>query len=468
MEYKSAIKCTGFIIFSLWSSISWTTGLEVRLWPVNEKGNEGFVELFYNGSWGFLGNPAARFDDVTASFLCQKLGLSQFGYSSGWTSIDNYMGYSWLHELVCSGNETDIDQCFKPYDWERYNYGNKTDWAYRHGTRLYCTDSRLAEGEYQNSGRVETVIQGQVYAICHDTFNMNAANVFCNSLGYNGATDVYKGDPGQTAMFPGTLSCNGCEDSLSNCTSTTAATSYCTNAAHVTCNAVRLARMSRYTDEGPVEIYYNGSWGLIGNPGFRFDDTTARYLCKRFGLGDVGFSTSAHSLSTYGRKGWLNYLNCAGTEIDVMQCGRSRFSATPTLMKTYRSGTWLYCFDFRVDDIRLVGGADKSEGSVQLQINGRWGYICTYAMRNLYMEHAGKVLCKQMGYRTIQTVLFENNRGHSDDLVWMSEVACRGDETTIDSCFLTKGPIYPCFNAPVFLRIKCTDQDPNEAGTIVG
>jgi hypothetical protein len=49
--------------------------------------------------------------------------------------------------------------------------------------------------------------------------------------------------------------------------------------------AVRLARMNQYTDEGAVEVFHNGSWGMVGNPGFKFNDKTASYLCNRFNLG---------------------------------------------------------------------------------------------------------------------------------------------------------------------------------------
>jgi hypothetical protein len=63
---------------------------------------------------------------------------SDFGYSSGWTPIDNYDGVVWTNNLVCDGHESVIDQCHFPYKWKQDYYTNKTDWAYRHGTRLFC------------------------------------------------------------------------------------------------------------------------------------------------------------------------------------------------------------------------------------------------------------------------------------------------------------------------------------------
>jgi hypothetical protein len=51
------------------------TGLEVRLWPVNARGNEGFVEVYHENTWGLIGSPAYRFSDETSALLCKTLGL---------------------------------------------------------------------------------------------------------------------------------------------------------------------------------------------------------------------------------------------------------------------------------------------------------------------------------------------------------------------------------------------------------
>lgn len=448
--------------------ITIASGFEIRLWPVNARGNEGFVEAYHDGLWGLIGSPQFRFSDETASFLCRTLGLSEFGYSSGWTSIDNYGGYVWTYGLECTGNETDIEQCHRPSKWERYNYSNKTDWAYRHGTRLYCTDSRIKVGATQNTGTIESYFDGKRYTLCYDGVDMSAANVLCNHLGYDGALSIEKGEPDDgTQFFNKKLSCKGCEYSLTECDRSANLTSTCYFAAVVTCKAVRLARMNRYQDEGAVEVYHDGSWGFVGDPGYSLDDQTASYLCKRFGISDVGFSVTAHPLDTYGRKGWMQRLSCTGNETNVMQCQHTDFYTVPTLMHTYRRGTWLYCFSYNITDIRLTGGATANEGRVELLINGRWGSISTHAARYYDIQNVGKVICAQLGFSGFEHSFATDNVGRNDDLFWMSQVVCLGYEDNISKCHFEKGTM--SYDHQVYLKIRCTDNSNSGSGSpIVG
>lgn len=43
--------------------------------------------------------------------------------------------------------------------------------------------------------------------------------------------------------------------------------------------------MNGYDDEGVVEVFYQGAWGIIGKLGWKFDDVTSAHLCKTFGFG---------------------------------------------------------------------------------------------------------------------------------------------------------------------------------------
>ncbi|XP_053403020.1 uncharacterized protein LOC128558202 [Mercenaria mercenaria] len=136
-----------FFVTVLLANGHYSEGFQIRLWPTNSRGTEGFVEAFYNGSWGFVGNPELQFTDATAAYLCKTLGLSQFGYGSGWTSIENYTGHSWLiGGLECFGNETTLDQCKGSSGWKFDNYTSQSSWGYRYGSRLYCVASLFDEG----------------------------------------------------------------------------------------------------------------------------------------------------------------------------------------------------------------------------------------------------------------------------------------------------------------------------------
>ncbi|XP_053403598.1 scavenger receptor cysteine-rich type 1 protein M160-like isoform X2 [Mercenaria mercenaria] len=439
-----------YFVTVLLANAHYSEGFPIRLWPTNARGTEGFVEAFYNGYWGFVGNPTLKFTDKTATFLCKTLGLSQFGFGTSYTSMENYTGYSWLSSLECFGNETTVDQC-KRSSWYLYNYTSKPSWYYRYGSRLYCPDTKLMDGETENTGFVYTTFSGKIYTICYDGFDMNAANVVCNHLRYN------SGEPGSTQIYYKKLICEGNESSLTECD--TADDINCSKAVYITCRAVRFTHWNEYNDEGAVEIYLNGSWGFVGTPGYIFDEVTTTYLCEIFGFENSGFSTYAHPLETYYRKAWLSSLTCKGSETHIMQCDRFGFSLVPPLMHTYRRGTWLYCFDFNIKTIRLVNGSTFYEGKVELDVNGRWGSVCTSHMSFLQKEFAAEVVCKYLGYSGKDKLLEDENIANTGELFWMSRISCHGTESSLMDCTYTKGPITSCYDNPEYLAVQCIDID---------
>ena len=46
------------------------------------------------------------------------------------------------------------------------------------------SDAQITGGLTSNSGIVEASLDGNMYSICYDGFDMNAAEVVCNNLGY--------------------------------------------------------------------------------------------------------------------------------------------------------------------------------------------------------------------------------------------------------------------------------------------
>ena len=67
-------------------------------------------------------------------------------------------------------------------------------------------------------------------------------------------------------------------------------------------------------------------------------------------------------------------------------------------------------------DIRLIGGATRNMGKVELYYHGHWGVICG----STWDISDGDVVCKQLGYsRAVQALngnIFGATEGHQ--LVW--------------------------------------------------
>lgn len=77
--------------------------------------------------------------------------------------------------------------------------------------------------------------------------------------------------------------------------------------------------------------------------------------------------------------------------------------------------------------MRLVAGRNKYEGNVQVQYEGEWGYVCG-AVWNIT---AANVVCKQLGSTAARIKTFED---YNVCRVWLDQVKCRGDESSIWDC----------------------------------
>ncbi|XP_060576598.1 neurotrypsin-like [Ruditapes philippinarum] len=263
-------------------------GYEFRLSKPTSQDPEGFVEIFYDGSWGLIGNPEFRFSDDTASLLCRKFKLSMFGYGArNIYQYGNTFSHFWLQKLECNGNEQSIDECVKTDDFRRTQFIKDEGTSLQdYGSKLYCVDYRLMGGLSPNTGMLLAAFSGTEHSMCYQGFDSSAGDVVCKHLRYNGLVAFTEGDPGSIPLFNNTLTCTGNESSLNECTMSNAVIENCTRAVYITCKAVRLTTWNEHNDEGTVEIFYNGSWGYLSSwePRYGFNDVTAQFLCETFGF----------------------------------------------------------------------------------------------------------------------------------------------------------------------------------------
>ena len=71
-------------------------------------------------------------------------------------------------------------------------------------------------------------------------------------------------------------------------------------------------------NQGRVEIYHDGKWGTVCDDSW--DIVDARVVCQSLGFNDA---TAAKTNAYFGQGSgdiWLDNVNCAGTESNLMQC----------------------------------------------------------------------------------------------------------------------------------------------------
>lgn len=82
------------------------------------------------------------------------------------------------------------------------------------------------------------------------------------------------------------------------------------------------------------------------------------------------------------------------------------------------------------ETVRLVDGFRAGEGRVEMFHDGHWGTVCddSWDIRD------AEVVCRQFGYSrahlAAHTSLFGQGNGH----IWVDEVNCIGNETSLDEC----------------------------------
>ncbi|CAH1251218.1 PRSS12 [Branchiostoma lanceolatum] len=83
------------------------------------------------------------------------------------------------------------------------------------------------------------------------------------------------------------------------------------------------------------------------------------------------------------------------------------------------------------NQIRLVGGSTPLEGRVEVRNGtGQWGSVCDDRW-DLQDAH---VVCRQLGFGTALEEKLAGHFGEGSGNVWLDEVACRGDETSLGDC----------------------------------
>ena len=77
------------------------------------------------------------------------------------------------------------------------------------------------------------------------------------------------------------------------------------------------------SNEGRVEVYYNGEWGSVCNSGW--DDTDAGVVCRELGMGSSGISSY---FGDNGRPMLLDIVVCSDNDMMLASCGHNGVNIT--------------------------------------------------------------------------------------------------------------------------------------------
>ena len=88
------------------------------------------------------------------------------------------------------------------------------------------------------------------------------------------------------------------------------------------------------------------------------------------------------------------------------------------------------CIAKKPVDVRLVEGTREGEGRVEVNFGGKWGSICDDG----FGIEDGEVICRQLGHSGVNNVFGFAAFGSNDDVIWLDNLECLGNETNLAQC----------------------------------
>ncbi|XP_073723248.1 scavenger receptor cysteine-rich domain-containing protein DMBT1 isoform X2 [Misgurnus anguillicaudatus] len=469
-----------YVSLLLMTNVVWTLTIppstDIRL--VNG-GNlcSGRVEVLYNGVWGTVCDDYWDLSD--AAVVCRQLGCGYATEAKSNAYFGEGSGQIWMDDVQCAGDETTLTNCSStPRGIHNCAHGEDAGVICQFGgTQTTATpststqeisntpisgfkDIRLVNGGNLCSGRVEVLYNGVWGTVCDDFWDLSDAAVVCRQLGCGVATEAksnaYFGQ-GSGQIWMDDVQCAGNETTLTNCTATPRGTHNCVHGedAGVICQNIRLVNGGNLCS-GRVEVLYNGVWGTVCDDGWDLSD--AAVVCRQLGCGNA---TEAKSDAYFGQGSgqiWMDDVQCTGNETTLTNCtatprgihncghnedagvicqiGRTQTTATPRTATQYILNTSISEFK----DIRLVNGDNLCSGRVEVLYNGVWGTVCDDG----WDLSDAAVVCRQLGCGVATEAKSNAYFGQGSGQIWMDDVQCTGNETTLTNCTATPRGTHNC------------------------
>ncbi|KAL5013038.1 hypothetical protein ScPMuIL_011589 [Solemya velum] len=399
--------------------------------------HEGRLEVYLNGRWGTVCNDG--FNNNAARVVCRQLRLPyQFARSitDGRYGLGN--GTIWLDDLRCVGNESSLLQCVtRPLGASDCRHAEDVGVQCAYSPQAMNLGVRLVNGPSNSSGRLEVLYNNTWGTVCDDGFNANSAKVVCNMLNITTArARTGRFGQGRGRVWLDDVYCMGTESTLTLCRHLPFGVNNCNHGEDVgvICETdamlhttVRLVNGSGGTS-GRVEVLHNGTWGTVCDDSFSIPE--AQVVCAQKGH-STNTTYAIPLVSAFFGQGtgtiWMDDLACRGRETNLGYCMFKPWGVTNC---RHSQDAGVMCLPHNTAasmSVRLVGGRSQYMGRVELTVNGVAGTICD----DMWDDREAQVICRMMGFSGGAVL---RNAGTGRGPIWLDDVACTGNETSIDQC----------------------------------
>uniref|UniRef100_A0A673IX39 SRCR domain-containing protein n=1 Tax=Sinocyclocheilus rhinocerous TaxID=307959 RepID=A0A673IX39_9TELE len=398
----------------------------------------GRLEVYYRGQWGTVYD--VHWDMTDAAVVCRELGCGEALGALKSVHFGEGSGEIWMSSLQCTGSESALINC----------RGGILGGAIYNAIGLLCsgkgtiffnllresqtsyTDLRLVNGPDICSGQVERQYFSKWGTVCDACWDMRAASVLCRQLNCGIAVSVVGSDwfgEGSDEIWADVFDCDGNETKLSECSISSWSRAECSHKRDVgvICSNSSLAlhdglvRLSGERQcEGEVEVFIHQVWRRVLLDSWSLTESSV--VCRQLGCGSVlNFYGSSSSSPEHSHE-CVTGFQCSGSEAHLGNCSSPQTlncSSTQQLSITCRGS------------IRLVGSGGDCAGRLEVFHSGSWGTVCDDSW-DIKDAH---VVCRQLQCG----VALSNQQvpawfGPGSGPIWLDEVECEGNETSLWSC----------------------------------
>ncbi|KAI4878402.1 hypothetical protein NFI96_008342 [Prochilodus magdalenae] len=387
----------------------------------------GRVEVLHGETWYTVCD--ADFDQQDAEVVSRELGCGLPVEVLGGAAFGRGEGQVSSEEFQCRGNESQIHSCPTSPSL-KHNCSHHTD------VGLVCaghTQARLVNGPDPCSGRVELQYLSEWGTVCDVSWDMRAASVLCGQLKCGSAVAVVGSDwfgEGSVQIWADVFDCQGNERHLSKCPISSWSRAACSHKqdAGVICSGSSLAlhegrvQLSGGMEcEGEVEVYFMKDWRRVLLDSW--SESVAFVVCRQLGCGSVlSFSSSSPSSPQHSHMCLMGF-NCSGSEAHLGNC-----SSAQAVSCSSREQLYITCSVH--SSIRLVGSGGDCAGRLEVFYSGSWGTVSD----DLWDIEDAQVVCRQLQCGVPMSVPTPTNFGPGTGPIWLNEVECEGNETSLWNC----------------------------------
>ncbi|KAL0153753.1 hypothetical protein M9458_050940, partial [Cirrhinus mrigala] len=410
----------------------------------------GRVEVFDKGQWGTVCDD--DWDIADAAVVCRELDCGTAVTATRSAHFGQGLGPISMALLRCSGSETALKDC-------------RSNWHYAKYCRHYedagvvCSEKglRLVDGSHLCSGRVEVIYGNTWGSVC--AFDQQDAEVVCRELDCGAPAQVLGAaafGKGKGRVWSEEIQCRGNESTIHVCPRSPSQMHGCSHDSDVgvICSGYTDVKLVNGSDScsGRVELQYLGEWGTVCDA--CWDMRAASVLCRQL---NCGIAVSVVGSDWFGEGSGeirADVFDCDGNETKLSECSVSSWSRaecshrrdvgvicseSEAHLKNCSFSQTLNCSstqqlsitNFGQGSIRLVGSGGDCAGRLEVFHSGSWGTVCDDSW-DIKDAH---VVCRQL-----QCGVALNNQqvpawfGPGSGPIWLDEVECEGNETSLWSC----------------------------------